>query len=69
MKTITIKHNHPFLEDLDRRLSEVPKAPFKVMLEYAKQWYGYDIIVDDHGACANITMSDSDYTLFLLRWS
>lgn len=71
-KIVTIKSSHPFFEDFERRLAENPVPPntsVKVLLELAKQWYGYDIILDDYGTVAQINMTDAEYTMWLMKWS
>ena len=72
MKSVTIKSSHPFFEDFEQKLTAnpvPPTTPVNVLLELAKQWYGYDIILDDYGTVAQVTMSDAAYTLWLMKWS
>lgn len=70
-KTVVIKSSHLFFEDFEQRLAANPVPPntsVKVLLELAKDWYGYDIVLDDYGTVANITMTDAEYTMWLLKY-
>jgi hypothetical protein len=75
MKTVEINKYHPFVEDYDRRFRENVTLGEQMMMasddhrKLVKEWYGYDIDIDYHGFTGRLTMTDEQYTLFVLRWA
>ena len=71
MKQVIIYNMHPFFDDFDRCIAEAnvpPGTPVKTLMELAKKWYNYNIILDDTGQIARIVMTDAEYTMWMIRW-
>ena len=62
---------HKFLEDFDNRLLEnnIKTPSHDEVKKLIKEWYSYDVEVDDIGATATVEMSEENYTLFILKYS
>lgn len=71
MKTITIKHEHPFIDELRERFRTELKAGMTVvgLQKLVRQCYNYDMKVDYWGRFAVIAMTDDEYTMWVLRFS
>lgn len=70
MKVYLNKH-HKFLEDFDNRLRDagISKPSHDDVLHLVKEWYNFDVEVDELGHSATVEMSDENYTLFAIKYS
>lgn len=70
---VYINRYHKFLEDYDNRIIKeygtLKSLPYQTNLQHLKEWYGYDVEVDDHGFEAWVEMSEQNYTLFAIKYS
>lgn len=71
---VKIHKFHKFLEDYDQRLENHygmarPAVMYKDHLRHMKNWYGFDVEVDELGNEAYVEMTDQNYTLFALKYS
>ena len=73
MVTVHLERFHKFLEDYDNRIikeyGSMQKLSYDTNIRHLKEWYGYDVTVDDHGTEATVSMSDENYTLFMIKYS
>jgi hypothetical protein len=75
MKTVEINKYHPFVEEYDQTFREKLKPTkgtvykFEDHKKFIKEWFDYEVDVDPHGFTGRLTMTDEQYTLFLLRWA
>lgn len=64
---------HKFLEDYDNRViaeyGSLKILPYAENLKNLKEWYGFDVEVDEHGTAAWVEMSEENYTLFAIKYS
>ena len=72
MKTIEINHYHPFVIEYDLRFKE--KFPRQQLghdqhKKLINEWYNYHIEIDETGYSGRLTMSDEQYTIFLLKYT
>ena len=70
---VYINRYHKFLEDYDNRLEKEygvrhPIISHEQHLKNLKEWYSYDVVVDDLGMEAYVDMSDQNYTLFAIKY-
>lgn len=69
MKTVKITPGHPLLIEIDTKLAKNhPYCSSAEAVQLIKEWYDYDVTIDYLGCFAEITMSDDEYTMWLLRW-
>lgn len=73
MKQVTLASNHRFFEDYDQLLDKNlkpsdPKPTVADHIRNVKEWYGYDIEIDPFGTCVKFNLTESAYTMFLLKW-
>lgn len=71
---VYINRYHKFLEDYDNRLDKAfghnrLNLRHEQHLQLIKEWYSYDVVVDDLGMEAYVEMSDQNYTLFAIKYS
>lgn len=71
MKTIKIDKYHPFLSEIEKKISAnftTENYNTNKVMEYIKDSYRYTSYIDPFGALLELTMSDADYTMFLLKY-
>lgn len=70
---VYINRYHKFLEDYDNRIEKeygsLRVLPYETNLRHLKEWYGYDVEVDQIGTEAWVEMSEQNYTLFAIKYS
>ena len=67
---VYLNRHHKFLEDFDNRLREheIVNPDHTKVKELIKEWYSFDVDVDELGMTATVEMSEHNYTLFALKY-
>lgn len=73
MVTVHLENFHRFLEDYDNRIIEeygvLKKLSYETNIRHLKEWYDFDVTVDQFGHYATVEMSEQNYTLFAIKYS
>ena len=67
---VYLDRHHKFLEDFDNRLREngIVNPDHVKVKELIKEWYSFDVTVDELGMTATVEMSEQNYTMFALKY-
>ena len=68
---VHLDRHHKFLEDFDERLRNTGiKDPTHAQVkQLVKEWYDFDLEVDELGTSATVEMDEKCYTMFALKYS
>ena len=74
MVTVHLTKFHKFFEDYDNRLEKEygvrnPKLEHSEHLRHLRDWYSFDVQIDELGTEALVEMSEENYTLFAIKYS
>lgn len=72
MMKVYITEYPRLLEEFDYKIYEIyngERPGYGELLKKFKEWYGYDVIIDDLGTMAYIEMTNENFTMFALRWT
>lgn len=72
MVTVHLEKFHKFLEDYDNRIIKeygvLQKLSYETNLRHLKEWYDFDVTVDEYGEYATVQMTEENYTLFMIKY-
>ncbi len=68
---VRLDKHHRFLEDFDNRLkdNDLKDLSHVRVKQLIKEWYNFDVEVNDAGTEAWVEMSEQNYTLFAIKYS
>lgn len=73
MVTVHLEKFHKFLEDYDNRIIKeygvLQKLSYETNLRHLKEWYDFEVEVDEYGEYATVQMTEQNYTLFMIKYS